>query len=128
MIAVKDSNGPYQRCARPTPMRSLAFVTGQANATEQLKCSIDEHESRSTAFSPEDASDNGKRLLLCRMLGFVFGHDFFISYSWERWAAHAAALATRLKGHGFEVFLDRADYASGDWKKVGARTLGTPAN
>ena len=74
--------------------------------------------------SSEDASDNGKRSLLRRLLGFVFGHDFFISYSWSDGAAYAAALAARLKAHGFEVFLDRADYASGDnWKEVGARTL-----
>ena len=35
-----------------------------------------------------------------------------------------AALASRLKADGFQVFLDRANYASGDdWKKVGAWTL-----
>ena len=74
--------------------------------------------------SSEDASDNGKRSLLRRLLDFVFGYDFFISYSWSDGAAYAAALAARLKADGFEVFLDRADYASGDnWKKVGAWTL-----
>ena len=74
--------------------------------------------------SSEDASDNGKRSLVRRLLDFVFGYDFFISYSWSDGAAYAAALASRLKADGFEVFLDRADYASGDnWKEVGARTL-----
>jgi WD40 repeat protein len=54
----------------------------------------------------------------------VFGYDFFISYAWIDGVAYADALARRLKGRGFEVFLDRENYASGDdWKQVGAWTL-----
>jgi TIR domain len=42
----------------------------------------------------------------------------------ERWGAYATALAPRLEADGFQVFLDRADYALGDdWKKAGAWTL-----
>jgi hypothetical protein len=74
--------------------------------------------------SSEDASDNGKRSLVRRLLDFVFGYDFFISYSWSDGAAYATALASRLEADRFAVFLDRTDYASGDnWKKVGAWTL-----
>lgn len=74
--------------------------------------------------SSEDASDNGKRSLLRRLLDFVFGYDFFISYSWSDGAAYATALASRLEADRFAVFLDRTEYASGDnWKKVGAWTL-----
>src|SRR6266852_2472198 len=75
-------------------------------------------------LSSDEAGDNGKRSLLRRLLDFVFGYDFFISYSWSDGAAYATALASRLEADGFEVFLDRASYASGDnWKKVGAWTL-----
>jgi tetratricopeptide (TPR) repeat protein len=72
----------------------------------------------------EDASDLGHRSFVQRSLDFVFGYDFFISYSWSDGAAYAAALARQLEAAGFEVFLDRDDYASGDdWKKVGRWTL-----
>src|SRR5262249_55035004 len=75
-------------------------------------------------LSSADAGDNGSRSLLRRLSGFVFGHDFFISYSWSDGATYANALASRLQADGFEVFLDRAGYASGDdWKRVGAWTL-----
>ena len=72
----------------------------------------------------EDASDVEHRSFARRSLDFVFGYDFFISYSWSDGATYSAALARRLVAEGFEVFLDRDDYASGDdWKKVGAWTL-----
>src|SRR5215510_3654981 len=75
-------------------------------------------------LSSTDAGDKGNRSLWRRLLDFVFGYDFFISYSWSDGSSFAAALATRLEVDGFEVFLDRADYAMGDdWKKVGAWTL-----
>jgi hypothetical protein len=58
-------------------------------------------------LSSADAGDDGSRSVPRRLLGFVFGYDFFISYSWSD-----------------QVFLDRADYALGDdWKKAGAWTL-----
>jgi hypothetical protein len=64
------------------------------------------------------------RPLLRRLLDFVFGYDFFISYCWNDGGKYALALSRRLEKEGFEVFLDRDDYASGDdWKKVGAWTL-----
>jgi hypothetical protein len=75
-------------------------------------------------LSSADTGDNGSRSLPRRLLDFVFGYDFFISYSWSDGASYATALAPRLEADGFQVFLDRADYASGDdWKKVGAWTL-----
>jgi WD40 repeat protein len=58
------------------------------------------------------------------VLDHVFGYDFFVSYSWEDGGNYAAALAHQLEAEGFQVFLDRDDYASGDdWKKVGVWTL-----
>ena len=58
-------------------------------------------------LSSADAGDDGSRSVPRRLLGFVFGYDFFVSYSWSD-----------------QVFLDRADYALGDdWKKAGAWTL-----
>ena len=74
--------------------------------------------------SADDVNNVGHQSLARRLLGLVFGYDFFISYSWSDGGNYAAALTRQLRSHGFEVFLDRDDYASGDdWKKVGAWKL-----
>jgi WD40 repeat protein len=74
--------------------------------------------------SPDDATNVGKHSLWRRLLDFVFGYDFFISYSWSDGGGYASALTRQLRAQGFEIFLDRDDYASGDdWKKVGAWKL-----
>ena len=60
-----------------------------------------------------------RRGLWRRALDFVFGYDFFISYSWEDGKVYASALARRLEAAGFEAFLDRKHFATGDdWKAV----------
>jgi len=46
------------------------------------------------------------------MLDFIFGYDFFISYAWSDGSAYATALSRQLQVQGFEVFLDRTNYAS----------------
>jgi WD40 repeat protein len=70
------------------------------------------------------ADDIQRRSIWRRAMDAVFGFDFFISYSWHDGGTYAAALMRRLELQGFEVFLDRDDYASGDdWKQVGAWTL-----
>jgi len=71
------------------------------------------------------APDEGARQSLWqRLLGLVFGYDFFISYAWSDGGSYAMALARKLQAQGFEIFLDREEYASGDdWKKVGAWKL-----
>ena len=59
-----------------------------------------------------------------RVIDFVFGYDFFISYSWGDGGLYAEALARQLEAYSFEVFLDRKSYAAGDdWKKAGTWTL-----
>ncbi|WP_412104575.1 toll/interleukin-1 receptor domain-containing protein [Rhizobium beringeri] len=59
-----------------------------------------------------------------RLLDRIFGFDFFISYSWKDGGTYARNLAHALEKEGFEVFLDREDYSSGDsWKEVGRWTL-----
>ena len=78
-----------------------------------------------------------RRSVWRRALDFVFGYDFFISYAWVDGGLYAEKLARALEMSGFEVFLDRDDFGSGDdWKQVGAWTLrrtgqlilvGTPA-
>jgi len=74
--------------------------------------------------SSDVATDPDARPLSRRVLDRIFGYDFFISYTWSDGGAYAKALAERLEVEGFEVFLDRSEYASGDdWKKVGAWTL-----
>jgi tetratricopeptide (TPR) repeat protein len=80
--------------------------------------------SRPKRTSPDDVNNVGHHSLARRVLDLVFGYDFFISYSWSDGGNYATALTRQLRSHGFEVFLDRDDYASGDdWKKVGAWKL-----
>ena len=51
---------------------------------------------------------------------WLWGYDFFISYHWASGGAYAVNLAQRLRDRGYEVFLDRAEYAMGDeWAKRG---------
>lgn len=77
-----------------------------------------------SAIASPAGDDHSKRGLLRRALDALFGFDFFISYAWKDGGVYAAALAKRLEDEGFEVFLDRSDYAAGDdWKTVGAWTL-----
>ena len=80
-----------------------------------------------TETSPEIVAHQilpARKNLLSRMVDFVFGFDFFVSYAWSDGAIYAAKLAERLTADGFEVFLDRHSYASGDdWRKVGSWTL-----
>ncbi|MDF1738623.1 MAG: toll/interleukin-1 receptor domain-containing protein [Verrucomicrobiales bacterium] len=59
-----------------------------------------------------------------RIKNWVWGYDFFISYDWESGSAYAVDLAARLRERKYEVFLDRAEYASGDkWKRIGEIAL-----
>ncbi len=54
----------------------------------------------------------------------LWGYDFFISYHWDSGGLYAVNLAQRLREKHYDVFLDRADYASGDdWKAIGERAL-----
>ena len=72
----------------------------------------------------DDVNDVGHHSLWRRLLDFVFGYDFFVSYSWSDGGSYASALTRQLRAQGFEVFFDRDDYASGDdWKRVGAWKL-----
>ncbi|MFT5465961.1 MAG: hypothetical protein ACI8UO_001058 [Verrucomicrobiales bacterium] len=58
------------------------------------------------------------------MKNWLWGYDFFISYHWKSGGTYAVNLAAQLRDRGFDVFLDRAEYAMGDdWKKVGAIAL-----
>ena len=71
-----------------------------------------------------NASEPDQRFILRRMLDFIFGYDFFVSYAWSDGSAYATALSRQLQAQGFEVFLDRTNYASGDdWKQIGTWTL-----
>jgi WD40 repeat protein len=77
-----------------------------------------------TTQAPPDGAEGSPPSVWRRLLDLVFGYDFFISYSWSDGGRYAAALAARLEGDGYQIFLDRKGYASGDdWKKVGAWTL-----
>lgn len=75
------------------------------------------------ATSDRDTSAPAKSLL-GRLINFVFGYDFFISYCWIDGRDYAVALARQLQDQGFECFLDSSDYAKGDnWKDQGRRAL-----
>ncbi len=55
---------------------------------------------------------------------WLWGYDFFISYHWSSGGTYAVNLAAQLREKGYEVFLDRAEYAMGDkWKEVGEVAL-----
>src|SRR5271157_612938 len=59
-----------------------------------------------------------------RILDWFYGYDYFISYRWSDGRVYAINLAEQLENHGFDCFLDSADYIKGDnWKDVGARSL-----
>ncbi len=66
-----------------------------------------------------------RRRWLHRTRDWLWGYDFFISYHWASGGAYAVNLAQKLRTLGYDVFLDRADYASGDnWKELGRIALG----
>ena len=59
-----------------------------------------------------------------RLRDWLWGYDFFVSYHWASGGVYAVNLAQMLRSNGFDVFLDRADYASGDdWKRMGQIAL-----
>lgn len=59
-----------------------------------------------------------------RLKDWLWGYDFFISYQWASGGTYAVNLAARLREKGYEVFLDRTEYAMGDaWKRVGEVAL-----
>lgn len=82
-----------------------------------------EHDASKTLSEPDsfDLDQFSKRQWV---RDWLWGYDFFISYHWNSGGRYAVALAQRLRDENFEVFLDRADYASGDdWKKIGQVAL-----
>lgn len=59
-----------------------------------------------------------------RLKGWLWGYDFFISYHWASGGTYAVNLAAQLREKGYDVFLDRAEYAMGDdWKRIGEVAL-----
>jgi WD40 repeat protein len=59
-----------------------------------------------------------------RLSEWLWGYDYFISYRWKHGGPYAVALAQRLRDDGYDVFLDRAEFASGDdWREVAERAL-----
>lgn len=59
-----------------------------------------------------------------RLKDRLWGYDFFISYHWASGGTYAVSLAARLREKGYDVFLDRAEYAMGDdWQRIGQAAL-----
>ncbi|HWA10056.1 MAG TPA: toll/interleukin-1 receptor domain-containing protein [Opitutaceae bacterium] len=66
----------------------------------------------------------GPRSPMQRILDWLFGRDFFISYRWEDGRVYAAELARQLKAERFDCFLDSEGYIKGDnWRRIGEREL-----
>ena len=67
---------------------------------------------------------NVRRNIFKQIKDRLWGYDFFVSYHWASGGTYAVALAQKLRAKNFDVFLDRADYASGDdWKQMGEIAL-----
>lgn len=65
-----------------------------------------------------------KRSALQRAADFLFGYDYFISYSWSDGRRYAVALSQELSSRGFECFLDSSSYAKGEnWRVAGRRAI-----
>jgi hypothetical protein len=59
-----------------------------------------------------------------RLLDWLFGRDFFISYRWSDARDYAWRLAERLKSEGYDCFLDSDGFLKGDnWEQIGDREL-----
>lgn len=56
-----------------------------------------------------------------QVIDFIFGYDFFVSYSWKDARNYAVELAKSLKERGFECFLDSSDFEKGTNWRLGAR-------
>src|SRR5262245_10278221 len=56
---------------------------------------------------------NEREPILQRVVDFVFGYDFFISYSHQDGLNYPTQLKTRLESAGFKIFLDQTDYVAG---------------
>ena len=70
------------------------------------------------------SADFSQKSLARRIVGWLFGFDFFICYAWSDGRDYAVELAERLErevgGKRYDCFLDSDDYAKGDdWKEVG---------
>ena len=70
----------------------------------------------------EDLLNRAK--LFQRIIDFLFGYDFFISYAWDDGRAYAVKLAEKLRSEGFICFLDTQEFRRGlDWRIEGLRAL-----
>ncbi len=62
--------------------------------------------------------------ILSRLSRWLWGYDYFISYHWKSGGRYAVRLAEQLRQKGFDVFLDQAEFASGDnWEHEASKAL-----
>ena len=107
--------------------RARSSSCGERDA--RIACSIQsvqiisrtaEAEQKMSAVTPTTTQERWYR----RFKNWLWGYDFFISYHWASGGAYAVILAQMLRSRNYDVFLDRADYASGDdWKRIGEVAL-----
>jgi WD40 repeat protein len=64
-------------------------------------------------MAAEQRAERAHGSLGARAIDWVFGHDYFISYSHGDGKHYPRALKERLERAGFRVFLDQTDYAGG---------------
>ncbi|HXU30688.1 MAG TPA: toll/interleukin-1 receptor domain-containing protein [Thermoanaerobaculia bacterium] len=92
-----------------------------------MRPAIDTHGGLAPGAHPQGSSSDDpkpKRSLAKRLIGALFGYDFFIAYAWKDARPFAQQLCRGLEQKRFEVFLDSEDYVTGDdWKGIGAWAL-----
>jgi WD40 repeat protein len=95
-------------------------LPGKIMTQKPSSLSPDQKSMQAVAF-PEDTT---REPWYQRLRNSLWGYDFFISYHWASGGAYAVKLAAQLREKGYEVFLDRGEYAMGDkWKGVGEVAL-----
>ncbi len=54
------------------------------------------------------------RSIILQIVDYIFGYDFFISYSHKDGSTYSRALSEKLEEKGYRTFLDERDYKPGD--------------
>jgi WD40 repeat protein len=83
-----------------------------------------DHDVNGESTPPNRPTTDSRNSWRHRFAVWLWGYDYFISYHWNSGGVYAVALAEMLRVQGYDVFLDRAEFAMGDdWKKIGERAL-----
>jgi hypothetical protein len=105
---------------KPTEAWARRYNNDFSFCMEFLDASIAE----TTAARENLIAEHHGQTLGDRFLGYLFGYDFYICYTWKDARQYGTALAKELQLTGFRCFIDSEQYARGaNWRKEAARTL-----